>query len=549
MVDSETPLLTEQRLERHREAGEWQDETLLDHFEAALDRDPDAEAVVDPRLRLTYAEVDDRSDRLATGLRAAGLKEGDVVTVQLPNWSEWLVVRLGLMKLGAAINPIPVNLRAGDLEYIVDLIDPSAYVIPDTNRDFDFVSMLRDRLTYDDLVVTLSARPSETTDRESTTDLGELMEPAGDTSFPGQDPNAVSELPFTSGTTGDPKGCMMSQNTLNAAVGAYNERAEIGSDAVLLTAMPVGHQGGYGYGVYPAIRSGGTCVFLPTADWSGERGARVIDDKGITHIWAPTPFLHDLVHADALAERDTSSLELFAVGGASVSETLLETANRRLEADVVGSYGQTEDALATMTFPDDPAAKKTKTDGYPLGGMEFKTVDPGGEFPGDTGRLLLRGPFLMLGFYRKSEQTLEAMEGGADGWYRTGDLGRIDEDGYVTITGREKFVIMRGGEQVPVKKVEELLHCHEAVETAAIVAMPDDRLQEKACAYVSTVDGADFDFDEMIEYLKANDLTTQYLPERLELIDEFPRSVSGNIERHELRKDIAEKLGMEPVMR
>jgi acyl-coenzyme A synthetase/AMP-(fatty) acid ligase len=342
---------------------------------------------------------------------------------------------------------------------------------------------------------------------------------------------------------------MMSQNTLNAAVSAFNERAGVDADANVLCAMTIGHQGGYGYGAYPPMQSGGTLVFMETAEWSGENGVAVIDEEAVSHIWAPTPFLHDLVNADTLDQHDVSSMEFMAVGGASVSETLLEDANERLGADVVGSYGQTEDALATMGFPDDPPEKKTSTDGYPLGGMEFETFDPDDEYPEGVGRLHLRGPFLMLGFYEHPEKTLDAMRGGADGWYYTGDLAQIDDDGYISITGREKFVIMRGGEQIPVKDVEELLFQHPKVEEVAVVAMPDERLQERPCAYVRTVEGEEFTFEEMQAYLDSENLTKQYWPERLEVVEEFPRSVSGNVERHTLREDIAEKLDMEPVLR
>jgi cyclohexanecarboxylate-CoA ligase len=550
MSDIEMPLATDERFERHRENGEWLDKTLLEYFQETLAETPDKPAAVDPRLRLTYEEVDDRSDCIAAGLREAGIGAGDIVTVQLPNWTEWLEIRLALMKLGAAINPIPVNYRTSDLEYIIDLVEPTAYILPDSYSEHDFVSMAREELNYDGHIFTLSEDPGKPEKDREQTSIAELRETnSSGESFPGTDPNQLSELPFTSGTTGNPKGCIMTQNTLNSAVKAYNERANLEEEATVLCAMTIGHQGGYGYGAYPPIQSGGTVVFMETRNWSGDAGVATIAKENVTHMWAPTPFLHDIVYADSLAEHDVSSLEFFAVGGASVSQTLLEDANDSLDADVVGSYGQTEDALATMTFPDDPPKKKIKTDGYPLSGMEFEIRDPDDEFPGDTGRLVLRGPFLMLGFYGHPEKTLEAMEGGANGWYRTGDLAKIDDDGYISITGREKFVIMRGGEQVPVKKVEELLYKHPNVDEVAIVAMPDDRLQEKACAYVVPEENEEFSFDEMFEYLEEKDLTKQYFPERLELVDEFPRSVSGNIERHELRKDIADKIDKEPVMR
>lgn len=551
MADIETPLLTDRRIERHEERGEWPNRTLLDYFDDAVADRPDRTAIIDARgVAFTYEAVTEQADSVAGALQAAGVEPGDRVSVQLPNWSEWLAVRLGVMKLGGVFNPLPPNLRASDLEYIVDLVEPVAYVVPDVFRDHDYVEMVRDELGYAGTVVAVGEEPGGERDIDGSTPYREVLETdASGIEFPGQDPNSVSELPFTSGTTGNPKGCMMTQNTLNSAVRDYNERAAITADSVTFIPLTVEHQGGYGYGPYSSVQVGGTCVMLPAAEWDPDRAAELVEEHGITHIFAPTPFLHDLVYVESLSEYDTASLELFTCGGASISTPLLRDANEKLDGNVVGSWGQTEDALSTMTFPDDDEAKKTRTDGYPLGGMEIKVVDPDDEFPGETGRLLVRGPYLMLGFFRRREKTLDSMEGGADGWYRTGDLAEIDADGYLNITGREKFVIMRGGEQIPVAKVEEVLYEHPKVDSVAVVAMPDDRLQERPCAYVRTVDGQPFTFEEMVEHLDEYDLTRQYYPERLELIDEFPRSVSGNIERHKLREDIAEKMGKEPVNR
>jgi glutaryl-CoA dehydrogenase/cyclohexanecarboxylate-CoA ligase len=549
MVDPEMPLLTEERIKRHEARDEWPDRTLVEYFEEAVDRYPTKPAIIDAReVSFTYEEMDALVDSVAAGLQERGVGVGDIVSVQLPNWSEWLVVQLAIIKIGAVINPLPPNLRTGDLEYIVGLVEPSVFVVPDEFHGHDYVEMVRDGVGYDGTVVAVAETPGdERADvaAEAYTALTETD--AGEADFPGQDPNKLSVLPFTSGTTGNPKGCMMTQNTLNAAIRDYNERAGIDEDSVTFIPLTVEHQGGYGYGPYASVHAGGTCTMLPAAEWSGDAAIELMERHGVTHVFGPTPFLHDIVYADTLAERDTSSLDLFTCGGASISRTLLKDANERLDGTVVGSWGQTEDALATMTFPDDSDEKKIGTDGYPIGGMEVDTIDPDDEFPEGVGRLLVRGPYLMLGFYRRPEKTLDSMEGGADGWYVTGDLATIDDDGYISITGREKFVIMRGGEQIPVDKLEESLIKHEKINGVAVVAMPDDRLQERPCAYVEPIEGETFTFEEMIDYLDETKLTQQFYPERLELIDELPRSVSGNVKRHELREDVADKMGKDPA--
>jgi cyclohexanecarboxylate-CoA ligase len=214
-------------------------------------------------------------------------------------------------------------------------------------------------------------------------------------------------------------------------------------------------------------------------------------------------------------------------------------------------WGQTENTLPTLNPPDAPAQKLRETDGTPYGGMEARIRKPGeleDALPGEEGELQVRGPFLFLGYYRDEKRTQASFT--EDGWFKTGDKAIVDEDGYVTIKGRITDIIIRGGENIPVREIEEYLHQHPDVAEAAVVAMPDERLQERACAYVVPTDRSDpLTFEEMVAALETQGIAAQKLPERLEVVDELPMTASGKVKRYELREDVADELGMDPVTR
>jgi non-ribosomal peptide synthetase component E (peptide arylation enzyme) len=279
-------------------------------------------------------------------------------------------------------------------------------------------------------------------------------------------------------------------------------------------------------------------------EWSGADGLHHIEEYDITHLYVIPTFIHDMLAADSIEEADVSSLENISCGGATVPRAMVRNARDILGCSVCAGWGQTEDWLTTLTDPADSDEKINETDGYPMDGMEIKIEDPEDRYPGETGQLLVRGPWLMMGFYKRPEALEERMR---DSWYVTGDLARIDDDGYVVITGREEDIIIRGGENVPVDVIEDLLYDHPKIDEAAVVAMPDDRLGERACAFVTVVAGETFTMKDLVDYLEDQDLTKQYFPEQMQLVDELPKTSLGKIDRLLLREQIADILGKDPV--
>jgi acyl-CoA synthetase (AMP-forming)/AMP-acid ligase II len=383
---------------------------------------------------------------------------------------------------------------------------------------------------------------------ESVVDTGATLE----TSLDGRemDPNDLSMVQFTSGTTGRPKGAMHTENTLLASQLAQIGHLGLDGNDIVFTPSPIGHLTGIQHGYRLALLLGTTCVFQE--DWDAETALEWIEGESCTYMAGATPFVRDLALSDELSAHDTSSLRQIMTAGAPCPTEVVREAHENFENVTVSrGWGQTENTLTTLNPPDAPAEKLLNTDGVPYGGMECRIQKPG-EFedalPGEEGELQVKGPFLFLGYYDDIERTNGSFTD--DGWFKTGDKATIDGDGYVTIKGRIKDIIIRGGENIPVREIEEGLHEHPDIADAVVVAMPDDRLQERVCAYVVPTDSDDpITFDEMVEFLDTRGMAVQKLPERLEVVEELPMTASGKVQRYKLREDVADKLGMEPITR
>ena len=258
-----------------------------------------------------------------------------------------------------------------------------------------------------------------------------------------------------------------------------------------------------------------------------------------------TPFLSDLTYAPNISQHDISSLRVFVCGGASIPRKLVVDAKETLGCAISAGWGQTENALVTLNDLDDPEEKVYGTDGSILEGMEVLVVDDNGSPlpPDQEGDLYARGPADFGGYFKRRQLTEENFT--PEGWFKTGDRAIMDKDSYISISGRSKDIIIRGGENIPVVEVENLLHKHPKIMNAAIVAMPDERMQEKGCAYVILKEGETLTFQEMIDFLTEQKMAKQYYPERLEIIGEFPMTPSGKVQKYVLRDMITDKIKKE----
>ena len=349
-------------------------------------------------------------------------------------------------------------------------------------------------------------------------------------------PDDITQLIYTSGTTGEPKGVMHSSNTMFSNILPYADRLELGAADVVLMASPMAHQTGFMYGLLMPIILGCSAVLLDV--WDAARAVELVDQEQVTFTMASTPFLSDLTEHVAAGGVAVPSLRTFLCAGAPIPGPLVERAQQVLGTTVVSAWGMTENGAVTTTRLDDEPRRAAETDGCPLPGAEVKVVDAAGnEAPaGEPGRLLVRACSDFGGYLKRPH--LNATDD--DGWFDTGDIARIDGHGYIRLTGRSKDVIIRGGENIPVVEIENLLYRHPAVGQVAIVAVPDERLGERACAVVVPRQGATFTFDEMIDFLTGQQVAKNYLPERLVLLDAMPATPSGKVQKFKLRELVSE---------
>ncbi|MBI1847585.1 MAG: AMP-binding protein [Candidatus Rokubacteria bacterium] len=524
----------------------WKDETLDTYLDRWATARADKPALVEAAGRYTWAALARAVERAAHGLQALGLERGSVISCQLPNWSEFVIVALAALRVGAVLNPIPPTYRGHEISFILSALESRAFVIPRAFRSHDYTAMaqeLRGGLPRLETVLVARGEPGPAM-RPFATLLDTAWEArAGRRPLAGTDPKDVSEVIFTSGTTGEPKGVMHTSNTALSIIYPLIERLAFTERDVALMSSTFGHQTGFLYGYCLTLLLGSTGVWLDV--WNAEEAARLIEAERVTYTMGATPFLQDLTYTPALERHDTSSLRLFISAGASIPRALVQDGRRRLGCVISAGWGMSENGLVTCNGLDDPPDKVFGTDGSPLAGMELRVIDgEGTDLPsGSEGDLLVRGHSQFVGYWKRPEFTREAHT--ADGWFKTGDRATLDQDGYVAITGRTKDLIIRGGENISVAEIESLLFAHPKVAGVAIVAMPDPRLVERACAFVIPQPGQRVTLGELTAHLEAHRVARHKFPERLELITEFPMTPSGKIQKYRLRETITAKLAGE----
>jgi cyclohexanecarboxylate-CoA ligase len=519
-------------------AGWWKDRTLLDHFRRNVEAAPDKVALVATRadgareIRLSYHELDRLSDQIAVGLVRRGVRDGDVVSFQLPNWWEFTALHIACLKVGAISNPLMVILRERELGFMLHLAETKVFVVPARFRNCDhraIAAAIRPSLPALAHVLVVDGQGDEAFDNLIATDAtdGELAALRSRR----LSPDAVIQLLFTSGTTGEPKGVCHTSNTMLSNLAPFAERLQLSGRDVIHMPSPMAHQLGFMYGLVLPAMLGATAILEDV--FVAETMAKQIAEEGATFTMGATPFLSDLADHCIRTGTATPTLRIFVSAGAPIPRSLVTKARDALGAAVLSAWGMSENGAVTTTRPDDPEEKVVSTDGCPLSGMEVRVVDPAGKAvaTGQEGELQVRGCSNFVGYLKRPE--LARVD--PDGWFDTGDIARLDADGYIRITGRSKDIIIRGGENIPVVEVEELLFRHPAISVAAVVGYPDPRLGERACAYVVLRDGAALTQEEMVEYLKSQKLTFQYIPERLEIVDEIPRTPTGKIQKFKLR--------------
>ncbi|MBN1631226.1 MAG: AMP-binding protein [Thermoleophilia bacterium] len=532
--------------ERYERLGWWDGRTLGQLLDLAADIHPEKDAFLDLDNRYTYGEARAKADRLAIALMRLGIRPLERVLVQLPNWTEFAIVYFALQKIGA----IPVMLidryRQLEVMQLADLTGATAWVAPVRHRKVDFVPIIHD---------VLNERPQI---RQVITVRGEVDEPgfaSVERLIAGTEPTEeerdrlmasspdarqVAHMGPTGGTTGTPKIVPRTHNSLRCVTEycalAWHQHCE----DINLIVGSIGHDLSFTKGFLGSVLTMGTIVMLDSTD--AQLTCETIEREKVTAvIWVPT-LAQRLLQYDDLDKYDLSSLKKMHSAGGAAMPGLVREVFGRMRVRFCNGYGATE-GMSTITRPVDNVETVVGTVGRPTcPGDIHKVVDPQGNTlpPGAAGELLVKGPSVFSGYYRNPQENANVFD--EEGFFKTGDVAIISEKGYITITGRTKEMINRGGESISATVIEGLIDRHPDVEVVAVVAMPDPMMGERACAYIQPRPGARLDFDAVIAFLRAQDASVLQFPERIEFIETMPYTAALKLDKNALRADIARKV-------
>ncbi len=521
---------------------EYRNETLAANARHRANHIPDEVAVYLPDgNHISYRAIYEESVRLAQSLRELGVGPGDVVSFQLPNWREAVAIDIAVSMLGAIINPVIPIYRGRELAFILADCRSKVLFIPREFRRYDYPAMIQKLLPdLPELQMVVTVRGEVNVDRfhayESLVADSELV----DVPDAEVDPDDVKIIMYTSGTTGNPKAVLHSHNTLTRALDNGREAWQLGAGDVMLMPSPVTHITGFVNGIELPFFSEAKSAFMEY--WDVDFAMKYIQQVQATACVSATPFLQELVQRSDQEQTTLPSLRMFACGGASVPPELIRSAHRTLaNCRAFRVYGSTEAPLVSVGFQkpeeEDLAAE---TDGR-FFNWDVRVRDDDGEFLplGADGEIVVRGPALMLG-YKDEEQTRQAMT--PDGYFQTGDIGHLTPEDAIVITDRKKDIIIRGGENLSAREIEDTLYGHPDVAEVAVVAMPHERLGEGVCAWIVPRAGQEVSVEGLRPFLDENGVAKQKWPERVELVDELPKTASGKVRKDVLRTRIREKM-------
>jgi acyl-CoA synthetase (AMP-forming)/AMP-acid ligase II len=515
------------------ERGLWTDTTLADALHAAARETPDRVLVVDGIRRVDCKTLQSEAMALAQAMLARA-PLGSVVSFMLPNWHEAATIYLAATLAGMVVNPILPSMRERELQFILDDAASRLIFVPAAFRNLDYLSMLsrvNAQLTTPAEVIILRGPAGPHTSYESL-----LQHKAAATQLPELDPNAIRMVMYTSGTTGRAKGVLHTHNSIHALICQLRENWLIEKGDKFLVPSPVSHIGGSIYVFECPLLAGTTAVLMDR--WNADDAVGVIEAEGCTHMAGATPFLEQILAAARGAGTHLPSLKLFVCGGASVPPSLIRDAAAYFERAIVTRvYGSTEVPVTTVgaTLREE-AARAAETDGRP-GLADIKLLDHNSA-PAGEGEICARGPQMLAG-YLHPEDNKDAFD--AEGYFRTGDLAKWVDGSYLVVTGRAKDIIIRNGENISPKEIEDLLIRHPDIAEIAIVGLPDPRTGERACAVIVPRNQPGPDIPQLRSFLDGLGVATFKVPEQVVLWESLPKNDAGKVLKHQIRATLAPK--------
>ncbi|EJF3576997.1 medium-chain fatty-acid--CoA ligase [Escherichia coli] len=536
-----TLTFNEQRRAAYRQQGLWGDASLADYWQQTARAMPDKIAVVDNHgASYTYSALDHAASCLANWMLAKGIESGDRIAFQLPGWCEFTVIYLACLKIGAVSVPLLPSWREAELVWVLNKCQAKMFFAPTLfkqTRPVDLILPLQNQLPQLQQIVGVDKLAPAT----SSLSLSQII--ADNTPLTTAITTHGDELAavlFTSGTEGLPKGVMLTHNNILASERAYCARLNLTWQDVFMMPAPLGHATGFLHGVTAPFLIGARSVLLDI--FTPDACLALLEQQRCTCMLGATPFVYDLLNVLEKQPADLSALRFFLCGGTTIPKKVAREC-QQLGIKLLSVYGSTESSPHAVVNLDDPLSRFMHTDGYAAAGVEIKVVDDARKTlpPGCEGEEASRGPNVFMGYFDEPELTARALD--EEGWYYSGDLCRMDEAGYIKITGRKKDIIVRGGENISSREVEDILLQHPKIHDACVVAMPDERLGERSCAYVVLkAPHHSLSLEEVVAFFSRKRVAKYKYSEHIVVIEKLPRTASGKIQKFLLRKDIMRRL-------
>lgn len=536
-----TLTFNEQRRAAYRQQGLWGDASLADYWQQTARAMPDKIAVVDNHgASYTYSALDHAASCLANWMLAKGIESGDRIAFQLPGWCEFTVIYLACLKIGAVSVPLLPSWREAELVWVLNKCQAKMFFAPTLfkqTRPVDLILPLQNQLPQLQQIVGVDKLAPATSSLSLSQIIADNTPLTTAITVHGDELAAVL---FTSGTEGLPKGVMLTHNNILASERAYCARLNLTWQDVFMMPAPLGHATGFLHGVTAPFLIGARSVLLDI--FTPDACLALLEQQRCTCMLGATPFVYDLLNLLEKQPADLSALRFFLCGGTTIPKKVARECQQR-GIKLLSVYGSTESSPHAVVNLDDPLSRFMHTDGYAAAGVEIKVVDDARKTlpPGCEGEEASRGPNVFMGYFDEPELTARALD--EEGWYYSGDLCRMDEAGYIKITGRKKDIIVRGGENISSREVEDILLQHPKIHDACVVAMPDERLGERSCAYVVLkAPHHSLSLEDVVAFFSRKRVAKYKYPEHIVVIEKLPRTASGKIQKFLLRKDIMRRL-------
>ncbi|MCJ7595030.1 MAG: AMP-binding protein [Desulfobacterales bacterium] len=525
----------------------WPGLTLGDLLDKAADVYPEKVAFVDGRNRLTFGQAREKTNRLAISLMKLGVLPQDRVLVQLPNWNEFVFAYFAVQKIGAIVVILIDRYRPYEIGHLIRITGATSWIVAEKHKKTDYLpivqDVLKDQPQLKNVILARCESPGKYQSMERLILEAELNnENLSRLANARPDPMEVAHMGPTGGTTGLPKVVPRTHNSLVCGM-EYAARAwEMDIQDTTLLAGPIGHDLSFTKGFCGSLFTLGKTVFLDSMD-PGDICNTIEREKVTTIVWVPT-LAKRLIDFEKVGDYDLSSLKRMHCGGGASLPEIIKGVREVLRCDFFNGYGGTE-GQTTITRSTDPLETILHSVGRPTCPYDtYKVVGPDGkELPlNSSGELMIKGPGVFTGYYKAPEENAKVFD--EEGFFGTGDVARIDEQGNVTLTGRIKEMINRGGESISATEIEKLISRHPMVVNVAVIPMPDPVMGERVCAYIKCKAGATRTFEEIISFLKGQRASVSQLPERIEFIEVMPFTKTEKVDKRALIEDIEKKLGV-----